>query len=92
MSETVAKFDMCTRRKPLILKLNRRVHLESLGIILGGELKSIGGWIQISYVATGTWKLKNQSAGFRFLHAVVGTAENEAPVVFHLDPAMKSES
>ena len=41
MSETAAKFDMCTICRH-ILKLNGPVHLDPAGIILDGELESIG--------------------------------------------------
>ena len=65
MSETAARFDVCTRAlkvKPWILNLNRYVHLESVGIVLDGEIEAIGGVIQISYVATG-----NSNINRRFL-------------------------
>ena len=41
MSETAAKFDMCTICRD-ILKLNGPVHLDPTGIIVDGELESIG--------------------------------------------------
>ena len=99
------RLSVCIQGKPCVFFLfmctkDLKVFSNSIGEFISGVRRYYSGrrnkvnrWaIQISQVVTGNSKRNSIGGLIRISHVVAGTAEDEPPIAFHLDPAMQTES